>query len=135
MPSTTLLGLSLDGDTFELPEFACRGITMTMEPIESAATIRRDVNGNLVNLSSGFEQFRKYRFQLSCDDVESPGFAAMSSESSAIWPGDEMTLICVPELGATEQQTFTAMVMAPGWQVSRDEYGAVTSWSLNLEQV
>lgn len=131
---STLLGLSKVGGGFELPEYAARGITMTMSPV-GGADIRRDVNGNLVDLLEGITAFRKYRFTLSCDDMDSPGFAAESSGSEALWPGDKVTLACLPHLGSEEQQTFTAMVMQPGWEVTRDEWGAATSWSLELEQV
>jgi hypothetical protein len=27
------------------------------------------------------------------------------------------------------------MVMQPGWQIQRDEWGAAVSWSIELEQV
>ena len=132
---STLLELDKVGGGFELNEFAARGIQMSMSPIEGVADIRRDVNGNLVNIKAGNHALRKYRFTLSCDDMESPGFAAESTGAESLWPGDEVTLICVEELGASEQQVYTAMVMQPGWQVSRDEWGAATSWSLELEQV
>lgn len=122
----TLLGLSRTG--FELPEFAARGIQMTMAPIEAAAVIERDVNGNLINLSDGISAFQKYKFTLSCTDQESPDFAG-------IWPGDTFTLTCLPDLGSAAAASFTVMLMPPGWQVSRDEWEAVTGWSMELEQV
>ncbi len=134
MTETTLLGLSRAG--FELSDYAARGISMTMEPIGAAGNVRRDVNGNLVNLSQ--PQMQKYAFKISCTDQESPGFAEMSSEADAIWPGDIFELTCIPQLGSSaseEQQEFTVMVMAPGWQVQTDEYNADVGWSLDLEQV
>lgn len=132
---STLLGLSRIGGGFELSEYAARGITMTMQPADGASDIRKDVNGNLVNLKDGLTEFRKYKFTIACDDMDSPGFSAESTGSDAVWPGDKMTLQCLPHLGAEEQQTYTVMVMQPGWQVTRDEWGAATSWSLELEQV
>lgn len=131
----TLLGLSKVGGGFELPEDAAVGIVMTMEPANGVADIRKDVNGNLVNLKDGLTEFRKYKFSLSCEFMDSPGFADDSTASEPLWPGDKVTLMCIPHLGAAEQQTFTAMVMQPGWQVTRDEWGAATSWSLEVEQV
>lgn len=53
----TLLALTRTG--YSLPEFASRGIQMTLEPIPSASNMRRDINGNLVDLSE--PQMRKYR--------------------------------------------------------------------------
>jgi hypothetical protein len=129
----TLLGLTRTGGGFTLGEFSAGGISMQMAPIDAAADMVRDVNGNMINLKAGLTAFRKYKFTLSCEDVESPGFSMVSGGRTALWSGDEVTLITIPELGATEQQTFTAMVM--GWSVTSDEWGAVTSWSLDLEQV
>jgi hypothetical protein len=134
LSDSTLLGLTRTGGGFTLGEFAATGISMQMAPIEAAADLRRDVNANLVNVKDGVTAFRKYQFQISCEDMEAPGFSAASEGRTALWPGDEVTLICIPELGATEQQTFAALVMSPGWQVTRDEWGAITSWSLELEQ-
>lgn len=129
----TLLGLTRTGGGFALGEFSAGGISMQMGPIQGAADMRRDVNGNLINIKDGNTAWRKYKFTISCEDMESPGFAMVSGGRTALWPGDEVTLITIPELGATEQQTFTAMVI--GWSVTRDEWNAITSWSLDLEQV
>ncbi len=132
MTATTFLGLTNDAG-FELTDYAARGITMSMSPVDGAGNMRRDINGNLVNLSA--VQFHKYKFHLSCTDQESPGFSAASSDADAIWPGAEFTLTCIPQLGAAEAQTFTVMVMAPGWQVVTDEYNCDVGWSLDLEEV
>jgi len=134
LSDATLLGLSRTGGGFTLPEFAARGISMQMGPVEGTADIRRDVNFNLINLKAGSTAFRKYKFLISCSDMQSPGFSSVSEGREALWAGDEVTLITIPELGATEQQTFTALVMDPGWSVTTDDWGAVVSWSLELEQ-
>jgi hypothetical protein len=126
----TLLELNREDD-FELPEYACRGIVMTMQPIDAASVLRRDINGNLVDLSP--VQMRKYKFTLSCDDGESPGFAAFDTIEDGVWPGDEFQLVCIPQLGASTQQTFEVMVSAP-WNIETDEWGARVAWSLELEQ-
>lgn len=131
MTATTLLSLTRAG--FELSDYAARGVKMDMAPIDAAGHVRRDINGNLVNLSR--VQLQKYKFTVSCQDQESPGFAADSSSEIPVWPGDTFTLICIPQLGAAEQQTYTVMVISPGWQVQTDEYGADVGWTLNLEQV
>lgn len=132
LSDSTLLGLTRTGGGFELGEFAARGISMQMSPIDGAAELVRDVNGNMINLKAGLTSFRKYKFTLSCEDMEAPGFSMASGGHTALWPGDEVTLITIPELGATEQQTFTCLVI--GWNTTTDEWGAVVSWSLDLEQ-
>lgn len=133
LSDSTLLGLTRTGGGFALGEFAARGISMQMSEIDQAADIRRDVNGNLINVLDGVTAFQKYKFSLSCEDMESPGFAAATGGRTAFRKGDAATLICIPDLGATEQQTFTVMNM--GWTVTRDDWNAITSWSLDLEQV
>lgn len=130
----TLLELTRTGGGFELGEFAAGGIKMQMGPIQGAADMRRDVNGNMVNIKAGVTAFRKYKFTISSEDVASPGFAMVGMARTALWPGDEVTLITIPELGAPEQQTYTALVMDPGWSVTTDEWGAIVGWSLELEQ-
>jgi hypothetical protein len=126
----TLVELNRTG--FELPEYASRGIIMTMAPIDGSSVLRRDINGNLVDLSP--PQLRKYKFSLSCDDQTSPSFAAFGSIDDGIWPGDQFELVCIPELGHADQLTYTVMVSAP-WQIQTDEWGAAVSWTLELEEV
>lgn len=131
MPASTLLGLELVGGDFELSEYAARGLSMTLAPIDAAAHLERDINGNMVDLSA--DQFKKYKASISCSDQESPGFAEMSSLADEIWPGSIFTVTCIPQLGKAAAMTLTMMVTV--WEVSRDEYGAVTEWSLQMEEV
>ena len=128
MTTTTVLGLSRAG--FSLSDYAARGLSMTLEPIDSAKSLRRDINGNLIDLSE--PQMRKYKAHISCTDQESPGFAEMTSAADPIWPGDEFTVTCLPQLGAAEAITLTMLVTA--WQINRDEYNADTGWTLDLEE-
>lgn len=134
LSDSTLLGLSMIGGSFALAEFSARGVNMTMAPIDASGQVERDVNGNLVDLMEGFDQFKKYKFTISCDDMDSPGFAAGVSISDQVWIGTKFTLTCLPGLGASDAITFTTMVVSP-WQIACDEWGAATSWSLDLEQV
>jgi hypothetical protein len=133
LSDSTLLGLEKIGGGFSLPEYAARGITMTMQPISEAAQLVRDVNGNMIDAMDGFEQFRKYECEISCDDMDSPAFAADSTADDPVWPGDKFTVTCLPHLGAEEPIVLTMMCMT--WNVSRDEWGAATSWSMKLAQV
>lgn len=131
LSDSTLLGLSLNAGLFALPEFAARGLTMTMEPIAASANVRRDVNLNLVNF--GRVEARKYKFTISCTDHESAGLAENTTDQDAIWPGDEFTLTCIPQLGSAEARTFTVLLTSP-WKLSRDEWEAQSSWSMEFEQ-
>ncbi|MBR1150075.1 hypothetical protein [Bradyrhizobium sp. JYMT SZCCT0428] len=133
LSDSTLLGLTRTGGGFTLAEFSARGISMQMSEIDEAADIVRDVNYNLINLLDGITAAQKYKFSLSCEDMESPGFAAHGDGRIAFRKGDKATLICLPDLGATAQQTFTVMNL--GWTVTRDEWNSITSWSLELEEV
>lgn len=132
LSDSTLLTLTRTGGGFALDEFSARGISMQMTEIDGAADIVRDVNFNLINLLDGVTAAQKYKFSLSCEDMASPGFSANTGGRTAFRKGDKATLVCIPELGATDQQTFTVMNL--GWSVTRDEWGAVTSWQLDLEE-
>jgi hypothetical protein len=124
--------LSLSGPGFDLPEFSLWGLTVTLSPIEGSSQLERDINGNLVDLSS--PQHRKYRVTISCTDNESPGFAAISSEADGIWPGMAVTVTLPPQLGSSDAITLDCLVSKP-WSESFDELAAENSWTLELEQV
>lgn len=132
MHTTTLLSLTVGGSNVIMSDWALRGIVASLEPIAAAGQVRRDVNGNLVSL--GQPQFRKYKVSLSCSDQESPGFALNTTDREEIWPGTEVQITLQPQLGAPYPVSLNAMVMSPGWKEQFDEYGAVNSWSLDLEQ-
>lgn len=134
LSDATLLVLDKVGGGFTLAEFSARGISMTLSPIDESAQIEYDVNGNLVDLMEGFDQFKKYKSTISCDDMESPGFAAGATVADRIWPGTKFNVTCLPSLGATDPITMVMMVVSP-WQVTTDEWGAAVSWSLDLKQV
>lgn len=130
-----------------LPSWSSRGATMTLEPIDQSKQVKRTINGELQDLSLAI--FRKYRANISCTDANSPAF-------DANWPGKSLTVDCVPELsyltagGAPARTIVTGSSRVEGdytfyrprltmrltaWNVSRDEYGAVSSWSMDLEEV
>jgi hypothetical protein len=73
MTDDTLLVLSGIG----VPDYSARGLRHTLEPIEASASLRRTVNGALVDLS--FAQFRKYKSTISCQDQEPPAV-------DGVWP-------------------------------------------------
>ena len=143
MSEETVLTLSGIG----VPPYSARGLTQTLEPIGSAAQLRRTVNGALVDLSDS--AFRKYQSTISCQDQEPPAV-------DGVWPGKTVTVECVAELcfltsgGAPARPVVAGSqrvegeftfyrpeltMLVTGFSVSRDEYGAAVSWQLQLEEV
>lgn len=126
--------------------YATRGLTQTLEPIDQAANMRRTINGALIDVSSS--RFRKYRSTISCADHRAPAL-------DGVWPGMSLTVDCAaylayPEGGTPErtavvgsettEQGFTyyrprLTMRVTRYSTSLDEYGAVTSWTLELEEV
>lgn len=143
MAGETLLVLSGMG----VPPYSARGLTQTLEPIDAAADVRRTINGAAVDLSES--QFRKYRSTISCTDQQAPAL-------EGIWPGQQLTVDCVFELSyetvtaspsrtevpgsSYEESGFTfyrprLTMMVTALSETKDEYGATTAWSLELEEV
>ena len=142
MADETLLVISGQG----MPPYAVRGITQTLVPIDAARNLRRTVNGALIDLSAS--QFKKYRSEISCTDIQAPAFDAVEI-------GDTVTVGCVEELGyltsggspartvvagsSRVQGSYTfyrpelTMVVVDKSQ-SFDEVGAVESWAMVLEE-
>ena len=123
MPAHTLL--SIDGIDFS--QYAVRGITMTLAPIEQAANVARDCRGALADIS--LEQFRQYKVAITCTDHEAP-------ELTDIWPGKDVTISCIPGLGAanTTGDVLTILAKVTAWNTSRDEWAAEVAWQLEAEQ-
>jgi hypothetical protein len=123
MPVYTLLAI----DDIDFSPYAVRGITMTLTPIDQAKSVARDCRGFLVDIS--LEQFRQFKVSISCTDHEAP-------ELTDIWPGQDITITCIPGLGAANESgdvlTFLAKVTA--WNTSRDEWAAEVAWTLEAEQ-
>lgn len=129
--------------------YSTRRATQTLVAIGASANTRRTVNGTLIDL--GQPQFQKYSSTISCTDRQSPA-------ADGIFPGAAIVVDCVAELAflsgspPTPQRpvvdgsertvgayTFyrprlTMMLTAP-IEITRDEWGAVTSWSMELEEV
>jgi hypothetical protein len=55
----------------DLPHYATRGLTQTLEPIDQAKQTRRTVNGSLKDISA--PQFQKYKSSITCTDQQNPG--------------------------------------------------------------
>lgn len=125
MPGSNSTLLSIDG--IEFSDYASRGISMTLELVDSG-DLRRDVNGTLRNLT--LEQFRKYRISIQCTEHEAP-------ELTGIWKGSEITVTCIPGLGVenTTDETLVLDMMVETFQTERDELEADTAWSLTAVEI
>ena len=142
-PPDTLLVISGPG----IADFSARGLHQTLDPIDAAGVLDRTVNGTLIDLSP--TQMRKYKSTISCTDTETPAL-------DGVWPGMPLTVDCVRELGyRTEGGTPQRPVvegservssswtyyrprlemLVVSYSVSRDEYGALTEWTLELAEI
>jgi hypothetical protein len=124
-----------------VPFYSARGCTHTLEPIEESIQVERDVNGEAFDLS--WTQFRKYKSEVTCRDVEQPAF-------DGIWPGTVLVLDCVVELpyrtGTVGSPTRTVVsgssrtegdftfyrprleMIFLGFATNMDEYAADVTW-------
>lgn len=142
MAFETLLVISAIG----IPPYSCRGATQTLEPIAASQMLRRTVNGLLINLAP--IQFQKYTSTISAADVNPPAI-------DGAWSGRALTVDCVSELsyltagGAPERNVVAGSSRVEGdftfyrprlqmllvhFRASTDEWGAVVTWSLTLEE-
>jgi hypothetical protein len=121
MPAATLL--AIDGIT--LGDYSARGLTMTLTPIEAASVQRRTINGELIDLSA--PQFRKFKASISCTDRDAPALVG-------VWPGQVVTVACIPWLGANATQIVLTM-MVTNWNTSAQEYASDTAWQIDLVEV
>jgi hypothetical protein len=123
MPAMTLLAI----DDIDFSQFAVRGITMTLAPIDQAKNVARDCRGALADIS--VEQFRQFKVSITCTDHEAP-------ELTDIWPGQDITITCIPGMGAanTTGDVLTILAKVTSWNTSRDEWAAEVAWALEAEQ-
>jgi hypothetical protein len=122
-PAYTLLAI----DGIDFSQHAVRGITMTLTPIDQAAALARDCRGALVDIS--LAQFRQFKVAISCTDHEAP-------QLTDVWPGQDITITCIPGLGAanTTGDVLTILAKVTAWNTSRDEWAAEVAWTLEAEQ-
>lgn len=143
MANETLLVLSGQG----VAPYSARGLTQTLEPIQSAANTRRSINGSLKDLSQ--PQFRKYSSTITGNDQLAPAV-------DGLMPGAALTVDCIAELsyktsggspsrpvvpgssrtdGAyTYYRPRLTMKVVSGPSMTEDEYGRQVQWSLQLEE-
>ena len=123
MPAHTLLSI----DNIDFSQWAVRCISMTLTPIDQAANVARDCRGMLADIS--LAQFRQYKVTISCTDHEAP-------QLTGIWPGQDVTIVCIPGLGVPDDTTgqLTILAKVTAWNTERDEWAAEVAWSLEAEQ-
>lgn len=68
--------------------YSARGITQTLDLVESSSRIAETINGKTVNLSPA--QFRKLKSTITFNDVDPPAL-------DSLWPGMELTVQCAKE--------------------------------------
>jgi hypothetical protein len=122
-PAYTLLAI----DGIDFSQYAVRGITMTLTPIDQAKALARDCRGALADIS--LAQFRQHKVTISCTDHEVP-------ELTDVWPGMDVIITCVPGLGAANEtgDVLTILAKVTSWNTSRDEWAAEVAWQLEAEQ-
>lgn len=123
MPAYTLLAI----DGIDFSQYAVRGITMTLTPIDQAAALARDCRGALADISVA--QFRQYKVTITCTDHEAPVL-------TDVWPGMDITITCIPGMGAANSAGDVLIILAKvtSWNTSRDEWAAEIAWQLESEQ-
>lgn len=133
MPAATLVSITGAGVPANfLGDYAARGLTMSLAQIDAAKRTRRTINGVLKHVSRA--QFFKYQVTLQCADFESPPFISVPA-------GTIVTVVCLPELGTHGEDTagdpvvLTLTMMVTDWQPQREEWEAMTAWSLVLVEV
>ena len=130
-----------------VPPYSARGASQTLEPIQASQQLRRTINGELIDISR--PEFRKYRSRISCAEQQPPAV-------DGVWPGQVVTVGCISELsyltagGSPARTPVTGSSRTEGaytfyrpsltmrvvtFSQDTDEYGAETSWSLELEEV
>jgi len=126
MPLTTVPPytlISIAGIDFS--DYAVRGITMTLEPIDQAKNVARDCLGELVDISVA--QFRQHKITITCTDNDAP-------ELAGVWPGQDITITCLPRMNGISDTPLVILAKVTSWNTSRDEWGAEIAWQLEAEQ-
>ena len=154
LPDTVLV-LSFDGlgAAPGVNPYSARGLRQTLDPIHAVrdqggggSILRYTVNGDLIDVSP--HQLRKYRSEISGNDSAPPAI-------DGLWAGMVVQVSCIYELSYLTANGAPGRTPVPGSQrvegdftyyrpqltmmiadfnADRDEWGAVTSWKLVLQE-
>jgi hypothetical protein len=126
MPLTTTPPYTLIAiDTIDFTDYAVRGITMTLTPIDQAKNLARDCLGNLIDIS--VSQFQQFKISITCTDNDAP-------ELTNVWPGQDIAITCLPRMNNTSDTPLVIDAKVTSWNTSRDEWNAEIAWQLEAEQ-
>ena len=127
-----------------LPPASIRGITQTLEYIDESIQTRRNVNGELVDISDPI--FRKFRSIVACEDQIAPAI-------NGIWAGRIVTVDCVAEIpmppdGIAERPIVAQrqdsgfilyrprlVMMILKVNIDYNDWDAIVGWQMELEEV
>lgn len=140
-------------NAFSLPPMSARSVTQTLQPITGTGSggnvvgkwVRRDVNGNLHDLSP--KQHRKYESIITCRELRGPSL-------DGAWLGMPVRVQCIPELsyltGGTSQRPMVAGsqrtrghyvfyrpvldMLVIGIEYGEDEWPHNYNWKLHLQE-
>jgi hypothetical protein len=139
----SIVTLVIEG--IDIPPYASRGAVEVLKPIEAATQVERTVNGRSIDISD--PNFQKYGSVITCTDQQAPEFA---------WPGTIVTVDCLTFLsfrtatGYAERDAVDGSEYIDGvftfyrprlemrvltFSINRDDWQAITGWSLSLEEV
>ena len=118
--------MALSGITFG--DYAVRGITMTLDPIDVAG-LRRTINGTLHDFTA--PQFRKYAVTISNEDVDAP-------DLTGVWKGMPVTVTCIPAMSGVSENPGPQLVLnclLDSWSSERREWDDLVNWQIKLVEV
>lgn len=126
--------------------YSARGLSQTLEPIQTGNEVLRTINGSLIDMSA--PQFRKYKSTITGNDQEPPAL-------DDVWAGLAVQVDCVSTLSYLTLGGTPGRPVVPGssrvsglftiyrprlqmvvmsFSQNEDEYGAAIGWTLNLEE-
>jgi hypothetical protein len=122
MPTNTILDIT----GIPMGDYSVRGLTMDLQPEDQSNGLQRASSGLLLDLTA--TQMRKFQATITCADIQAPDF-------TNVWKGTPVTVVSVPDVGQGNDVSVTMDMLVDSWNVSRDEWGCVSNWSLSLRQV
>jgi hypothetical protein len=132
--------------SMNFPPYSTRTALQTLTPIAAATQLARTANGRLKDISDPDGLFRLFASTITGTDMQVPEFT---------WPGVEVTVSCIAELGyktsggtqlriavggsprVDGDYTFyrpQMLMRVVSFQITRDDWNAANGWQLDLEE-